>query len=82
MFFCSGLITAAFKLKRKALENTFKVKHLSCAMCMSRFHVEAIAVAVQDDLVELYAGNNNDSKMKTKNANGNQAVNGILVSSV
>ena len=43
---------------------------------------EAIAVAVQDDLVELYAGNNNDAKMKTKNANGNQAVNGILVSSV
>ena len=78
MFFCSGLITAAFKLKRKALENTFKVKHLSCPDS----YAEAIAVAVQDDLVELYAGNNNDSKMKTKNANGNQAVNGILVSSV
>jgi len=54
----SGLITAAFKLKRKALENTFK-----------------------DDLVELYAGNNNDAKLKTKNVNNNQA-GGILVSSV
>ena len=52
-----------------------------CNVCLDS-HVEAIAVAVQDDLVELYAGNNNDSKMKTKNANVNQAVNGILVSSV
>lgn len=51
----SGLITAAFKLKRKALENTFK-----------------------DDLEELYAGNNNDAKMKTKNVNNA----GILVSSM
>ena len=52
-----------------------------CNVCLDS-HVEAIAVAVQDDLVELYAGNNNDGKMKTKNMNGNQAVDGILVSSV
>merc|ERR1711934_530857 len=51
----SGLITAAFKLKRKAIENTFK-----------------------DDLEELYAGSNNDAKMKTKNVNNA----GILVSSM
>ena len=35
-------------------------------------------VAVQDDLEELYAGNNNDAKMKTKNVNNA----GILVSSM
>ena len=46
-------------------------------------YAEAKDVAVQDDLVELYSGNNNDAKMKTKNVvNSNQAANGIVVSSV
>jgi len=40
----SGLITAAFKLKRKAIENAYK-----------------------DDIVELYAGNNNNTACKDFN---------------
>lgn len=42
----SGLITAAFKLKRKSIE-----------------------MAYRDDIVELYAGNNNNTKLKNVNNN-------------
>ena len=96
--FSSGLITAAFKLKRKALENTFKVGS-SAADTNSEFNYEysdcsslvtatqfidwlcrKYILIVQDDLEELYAGNNNNTRVKNKNVNNNN--DGIIVSSV